>query len=434
MAACASYPQRTAEAAQAFQSGRVDRAIELYGDPDTTDCAFLGGAELGTVLLANGEWERAAKALHQAADAARSFEDRSLVSPDALGEGLTSWVLNESMQAYEGEGYERVMLHAMLAMTYLARGLLQDVGVEVKRANALLENEEKLYNKSYAAGGLGHYLSALAYELDGELDQAYIDYKRLHDKQLASDLARRALARIASRLQYRDDLDRWTKDLPVESLPGPQAASVVVIAGIGMGPFKQDHTLTIPTTSGLLQWSVPSYVARPQTVTSLLLRATDSQSSVRTDVLENVAKVAKENLDDRLGWLAAKSAVRGIMKRQLTKQLADDHGLAGQVIGDLFTFISERADLRSWQTLPDSWQACRMFLEPGEHEFVLESGAGEDAYLGRFQLDAGETMIVIARSLGPRLFAHPLGGRRLDAAPTVLREVPTPTGIAPTSP
>ncbi len=414
---CASYPERTAEALQAFQSGRLEEAERLYADPETTNSAFLGGAELGTVLLAKGDWVGANAALDQAANAARDFEDRALASPEALGEGLMSWVLNESAQAYEGEGYERVMLHSMLAMTYLARGLLDGVGVEVKRANALLESEQQLYKKSYAAGGLGHFLSALAYELRGEYDQAYIDYQRMHEKSVGVELASKALVRLSGRLAYTDDVQRWAKAFGDQPSVPAGSASVVVIAGVGLGPYKQEITLPIPTSDGLLQWSVPSYVQRPQAVTDLVLRSTDTNVALHTSLLENVGLVARENLDDRLAWLGAKSAVRAIMKRELTQQLEKDHGLAGRVIGDLFTLATERADLRAWQTLPESWQAGRMFLEPGEHEFVLASSGGEDAYLGRFALESGETLIVLARSLGSRLYAHAIGGQRLDSDP-----------------
>ena len=87
----------------------------------------------------------------------------------------------------------------------------------------------------------------------------------------------------------------------------------------------------------------------------------------------------------------------------------------GFVVGNLYAILSERADLRCWQTLPDSWQACRLFVPPGVHTLELEAiGAGR-RILGTFELDAGETMIVLARSVGNHLYAHPIGGRLLGA-------------------
>ena len=62
---------------------------------------------------------------------------------------------------------------------------------------------------------------------------------------------------------------------------------------------------------GVFQMAVPGYVERPQAVTALRLLDLESGASVRTDLVESVAKVAFENLEDRLGWMAAKSIARG---------------------------------------------------------------------------------------------------------------------------
>src|SRR6185436_13801414 len=129
----------------------------------------------GTAALAAGDWQRAIEHLQHAADASEEIEDRALAGADALGEALGSWAINDTLRAYDGEGFERVYLHCEMALAYLALGKVEDVYVEARRSNQLLESEEKLYEKGYRAGGFGHLLSALAYELLGELDQAYID-------------------------------------------------------------------------------------------------------------------------------------------------------------------------------------------------------------------------------------------------------------------
>ena len=56
---CASYPERTAEALHAFQSGRFNQALATYSDPDEVGSAFLSGAEAGTVMLTAGDWDQA---------------------------------------------------------------------------------------------------------------------------------------------------------------------------------------------------------------------------------------------------------------------------------------------------------------------------------------------------------------------------------------
>jgi hypothetical protein len=421
--ACASYPARTAAALEDFRAGRFEPAIEAFADVDEE---FLAGAEAGTVALTAGDWDAALRHLHRADRAVEAIEDRALVGVESFSELVGSWALNDTARAYPGEGFERVYLHAQLAMAYLARGELEDVLVEVKRANRLLEAEEELYEKDYRAGGLGHLISALTYELLGESDQAYVDYLRMAEKGVGVELAGRALVRLAAGLGREDDLARWVERYGPDLERPDGAASIVVLAGVGLGPVKDEGRLVLPTPDGLIPFAVPSYGRRPQPVSRLRLALEGSGESVLSDVLESVSDVAEENLEDRLLWTAAKSVGRGVLKRQLTKHLQDEYGLGGRVLGDVFAVVSERADLRGWTTLPDTWQALRMFVPPGVHELVLDAVEGGSLPLGSFALEPGETMVILARTLGARLYAHPLGGRPVPRPSLSVEDAPRP--------
>ncbi len=410
VASCASYPDRTAEALHDFQSGHLEDSLEGYADVDEVDSAFLSGAETGTVALAAGEWELARGHFQRAVDAARDVESRTLAGPERLGETLASWAINDTARAYQGEGFERVYVHCGLALAYLAQGKLDDVYVEARLANQLLETEEELYETEYQAGGWGHLISAVTYELLDQSDQAYVDYLRMEEKGVGTALAGRALVRLARELGREDEVARWEERYGPDIERPSGAASVVVLAGVGLGPFKVQGILPIPTPDGLFQMAVPSYQERPQAVEGLRLIA-NSCESVRTETVERVTQVACENLEDRLLWTATKSVARGLLKRELTKTLEEEYDVAGRIAGDLYTFFSERADTRSWLTLPDSWQACRLFVPAGVHGFTLEAIGGEAHDLGRFELEPGETMLVFARTVGTRMYAHAIGGR-----------------------
>jgi len=425
--ACMSYPDRTQKAFGEFQGGELSRAQDAYENPETTGSPFLAGAEAGTVALAAGNWDGAIKDFSSAADFVKEVENSALISPESLGEALVTFTVSESAQTYQGEGYERVLLHAGLATAYIAKGDLEGAGVEVRRANALLESEEKLYEKEYKAGGLGHLMSAICYELAGEYDDAWIDYERMRSKGVGTELAERALVRLSKKTHRETDVSQDVA-AKVESEETEGSANVVLIAGIGTGPYKQPIIIPIPTPSGLLQWSVPSYTSRPQPVSGLELSVPGGDRTVQTVVVEDIGTVARENLQDRIAWLVAKSTVRAFLKRELTRRLEDEMGLFGRILGDAFTFVTERADLRCWQTLPDSWQAARAFLPPGKHELHLKALGGEERSLGTFELASNETMFVIARTIGPKLYAYPIGGKSVssEAPPAPTPAVATP--------
>ena len=428
-AACATYTEQTSKALRDFQSGQFAAAQEAYADPETTGAPFLAGAEAGTVALTAGDWPVALEHYHRAAAEVEELEGRALAGPERFGEALASWAINDSARAYQGEGFERVYLHCGLALAYLALGKVDDVYVEARLANQLLEAEETLYETKYEAGGFGHLVSSVTYELIGDRDDALIDYQRMAEKGVGTALAGRALVRLAKDLG-RDDLLPALEEQHGPDAPRPEgAATVVVLAGVGLGPYKVESVLTLPLPDGVFQMAVPGYVERPQPVTALRLIDVASGESVLTDLVENVSKIARENLEDRLGWMAAKSIARGVLKRELTKKLEDEYDLAGRIAGDLFSILTERADTRAWLTLPDSWQACRMFVPPGTRSFTLDAVGGQSVPLGTFELEPGETLVVIARSLGTSVYAHAIGGKSVDptaAAPAVAQPSTTP--------
>ncbi len=144
-------------------------------------------------------------------------------------------------------------------------------------------------------------------------------------------------------------------------------------------------------------------------------------------VVEEVFDVAEENLNDRIVLVTAKSVARTFAKRELTKQLEDDHGILGRLVGDVFASATERADLRFWQTLPDTYQAARMFVDPGEHGLELQAGPAGTARLGRFQLEPGETLVILARTVDYQLFANVIGGTPVAPALTPISPAPNAT-------
>lgn len=411
---CASYTERTSSALHDFQGGHFEAALAAYSDADEVGSEFLSGAEAGTVALVAGAWEKALQHYGRAVAAARDIEERALVGPAALGETLASWALNDSARTYQGEGFERVYVHTGLAMAYLALGKIDDVYVEARLSNRLLESEEELYETKYEAGGWGHLLSAVTYELIGEPDQAYIDYQRMEEKGVGTALAGRALVRLARQLGREDERARFEEKHGPDVERPAGAASIVVLAGIGLGPYKVESGLALPTPDGLIKMAVPGYARRPQQVSGLRLYEGTSGTTLLTDMVEHVTRIAEENLEDRLGWIAAKSIARGLLKRELTKQLEEEYDWGGRLAGDLFLWFSERADLRAWLTLPDSYQACRMFVPPGVRSLRLEALGGELVELGRFELEPGETLLIFARTLGTRLHAHVIGGKPVE--------------------
>jgi len=71
---------------------------------------------------------------------------------------------------------------------------------------------------------------------------------------------------------------------------------------------------------------------------------------------------------------------------------------------------TEQADQRALQTLQNTWLAARAFVEPGAHAIDLSAGS-VSAKLGTYELQAGETLFVFARTLDDQLHAYAIGGK-----------------------
>ncbi|MBL4770883.1 MAG: hypothetical protein JKY61_07025 [Planctomycetes bacterium] len=183
--------------------------------------------------------------------------------------------------------------------------------------------------------------------------------------------------------------------------------------------------MDVPTSDGIFSWAVPTFSQQDAYGTHLELSTSDLAAS--SVIVEDVTAVAKKNLDDRITMLSVKSAVRGALKLKLTHELEKKHGSVGFLAGQLFSMATERADLRSWLTLPATWQAARLYPQPGITTIRLRAIGGESIELGTFDMAPGETIFVLARSLGPRLYAHVLGGSQVDLSNPEPETVPNPS-------
>ncbi|MEM9803540.1 MAG: hypothetical protein AAGA20_24700, partial [Planctomycetota bacterium] len=373
-----------------------------------------------------------------AEEAARDAEQRALLGLDSITDEVLSLMINEGQATYEGEGYERVMLHAVLGMCYLTRGDPYEVLVEARRVDELLTGEQQLYETEYRAGGIGHLLSAIAYELVGKPDEAYIDYLRMYEKGLGEDLVESALLRLSRTLGRTDELEHWRAQFGAESgeVPSRDAPSIVLLGGLGMGPAKNEARIDIPIDGGIFSWAIPQMGTGWSPTQGLELVFPDHGVRLRSSLVEDVATVARKNLADRIGWLAARSAARGLLKRELARNLKDDEDTEwlGYAL-EIFNIATERADLRAWRTLPQKWVGARAFLpidEPVAIELAMDDG--QTVSLGTYRLQPGETMFVIARALGSGLHAHVVGGEVLGEDPIATSTPSIPSDPQPLLP
>lgn len=400
------YAESNQRALGAFDRGNFSLAARQFKTEHGTleSNEWLGLVEEGMAWHVGGELQRAVRTWLRAVEVYQGFEDRPTISGRSATEGALSFVLNDKTIPYDGEGFEIVLLHAFLAWDYLCLGRLDDAWVEVNLAYDLQAGEEERFQADYGMNRFARFVAAIVQEMDGDLSNAENDLRSLRKEAANNEAVNYSLQRVRA-LQQGDAEER-------------EMGQLVVLFERGRMPAKEASEQHFGGIRSFSRISVPTYSNRSRNAQDHLNVLLDGQSQGRTQSLERVLHVARQNLEDRVDWLAAKSGIRSIGKtvavEVLAEEMADEHGeaagIATGILGGFLNTFTERADLRSWLTLPEDIQVLRIAVPPGEHEIVLQlvqrDGGGPPIDLGTHLFAPGKPVFVTARSLDHRLFAR----------------------------
>jgi hypothetical protein len=116
----------------------------------------------------------------------------------------------------------------------------------------------------------------------------------------------------------------------------------------------------------------------------LTLSSAGASAALEIELVEDVNRIALKNLDDRKGRVIARTLLRAAVKQVAIESAAHQTDeQTGEVIRTLLNVLNlfvERADVRSWQTLPGEIHMARGWLPAGTYRVVL-SRCGEQTVL-----------------------------------------------------
>ena len=444
------YPSRTRCAQRAFGVMDFDRAAAEFEDKETGLDRLCYLAERGTVLHTAGRFDESNALFEDAFGVVQEFDSRATVSVRDSAAFVGTLLINEKTEPYRGESFERVYIHTFSAMNYLLKGDRSGARVEIRRAYNRQTKERLAHQAEYdearrqsesrqvyrgdalaqarqAYGGheslakvnifqdaFSFHLSSLVYELQGEYNDALVDAKKVLVLKPASLLAKQQAVRCAKRVPGlgAGGLIQQYGDVPA---PASGEGEVVVLFACGLAPEKREIKIALPIPSGR-GWTYnkiafPIYRERPNPVTAARITV-GGRSLGRTEVLSDVERKAKATLYQRLPVLVMKSVLRAVTRYAAQKTILDsghrDQQLARHLIAfgvGLATAAVEQADLRSWLTLPQSFQAARGAAPAGSQAVTVELVGRHGAVIGAshhpIEVQAGRTTVVVVRSVGP---------------------------------
>jgi hypothetical protein len=192
-------------------------------------------------------------------------------------------------------------------------------------------------------------------------------------------------------------------------------AEVVVLLYQGLAPAKVSTSSNLPVVLGdgtqqyfsiALPQAVVMPVPEPQAKLSI-----GSAAFAPFELFQDVNAIAVRDLQDKSAALALKATARALAKFQAARAVQKEARKAGGGVEllaflgtNLFTLISEQADIRSWRTLPGRIYVARISVEPGKQKaqiYVEGGGASRLVDLGELDLKAGQKLFLQKSLLGP---------------------------------
>lgn len=408
LAGCATYGSKMEETRLLFSQGKYDDALKKLEETKSGNSKLLYLLERGMILHYAGRYEESNDIFEEAEIFAEDLYTKS-VSKE-LGAFLTS----DNIIPYEGEKFERALIHYYRAFNYINLGLPDDALVECRKVSFLLQrylDESEGKSSAYSDDAFMHYLAGLLFEWQGELNDAFISYRKAaesyerYEKEygipqpssLKSDLLR-----AASALRFEEEYDYYLKkygDSYVKPETDEESGELVLIHENGFAPNKDaieiafpilkvdkpgkdvgkysrelssraDHHYSDVEIEYMLRISIPTYESTRPRIAYMEVFTSGNQR-VSSEMVEDVEAIAMKNFVEDEPIILLRTIARGVVKYLAFKTAKKQAGDVGGILVNVFNFATENADTRSWLTLPNSFGMARMSLPPGKYDLRL---------------------------------------------------------------
>jgi tetratricopeptide (TPR) repeat protein len=363
----------------AFESQNFDIATEhvkaFAARKDQDEVLHL--VELGTIYHASGRYKEAIETFQQA-EKLTSWNDYTSISQET-----GSVLINESVKTHKLDTYEQVLISMYLAIDYTLLGDWENALVEARRVNRQLDKTISEGHPNYTHNGFAKYLAGMLFERAGEWNDAWVDYRQLYKWDPTFPLNSLGLLRMSSKLRSEEDFQKYRKLFPLA--PRYQTTSgegeIVLLAELGKAPEK------IPDPDFGV---IPRFMPRFTQTKRLRIKSQQKQTFADTHLLFDIEKAAIIDLEEkRAGMITKRLTSIALKKVALDTAAGSSEKTKGlESLGNIFIYLSERPDLRSWLLLPGSLQVARMTVPVGKHDLIVE------------ELDQNGA-VIFSKSLGP---------------------------------
>ncbi len=380
LSGCANYSQRFDAIEAQLAAGNLPEALQTLeqdrGHGQRDEVLYLLNRAM--LLRMQGDYRQSNQALEQAK---RLIDELDAVS---LREQAASLTVNDTLKSYVGNDFERALLHLYAALNYLQLDMPDKARVEILQLDVLLNLQADGQGDAYTEDAFARYLSGLVFEQLGEWSDAMIAYRKSYQnyqkyrKHLGVNPPHSlglALLRMAEHLGLKEELRQYRKAFAIEQwAPLPvflAKGEVVMVVGTGLAPRKREESMSIfaPEAGVMVRIALPRYETKIQPVSEVRLLM--DNETVEAELVEDIDAIAVKTLQEQMPAITARTLARAVVKYRAAKEVGDrDQGLS--LLLNVAGMLSERADTRSWSTLPQRIYLARRSLVPGRHDISVQ--------------------------------------------------------------
>ncbi|MGB9499887.1 MAG: COG3014 family protein [Dissulfuribacterales bacterium] len=362
MSGCASAKLK--QARRDFYNGYPDQATEVLSDTEDISSRdrLLFYMEKGLILHHSGNYR---ESIDTFLSASALMKDQEVIS---AGEQTGSLVTSERIVSYKGEYAERLLIHTYLIMNYLMINDHDDALVEAKQALEVYETYPDACRDDYFTRAL----IAHCYEAVGDINDAYIEYKKLAELMSDPTPVADKLCALGARLGFDDEVAIYSQYLPeTERQPAgaESPAELIVFISQGRSPVKIPKNIVLPPS---IRFSFSTYKSRSGSFFPPTVRASKTSGPVDM-ITTDVGAVLKASLKERLAQIMVKETARVAAKEAIAHNIDDP---LVETLARVVFLIMEEPDTRSWQTLPAYLAMVRIPLQPGLHSIMISDATG----------------------------------------------------------
>jgi hypothetical protein len=381
----------------------VEDSKGLYGEKDEV----LYQLDRGVFLNYAGRYQDSNAAFERA-------EQRiDALFTESISGNVGAFISNDNTLPYKGEDFEAVVINIYRALNYAQLGDIEAALVEARKVDQKLDfinrQYEPAHRNAYKEDAFARMLMGVFYETGGtrsDLNDAFISFRLaagIYEQDFlptyGTPVPGLLKANLLSTAQFMggEELGAAQKrfpGVPLLSLDDAQRQGQVYVVHLaGRAPTKVETSFNAIMPDGnLFRMAVPAYRRLPYLITGSRVYV-DGTLAATLELAHPTGAIAVKSLENRLGRIRAKAVARAVTKylanralQERARNQSEGVRLLAYVAGNVASAVSEQADLRAWQTLPDRILIGRAALPPGKHRISVEFTTGAAIVVGRKEM------------------------------------------------